>query len=58
MKFWQHLRLLGSILVLAVAALTICAAFMLEPQATHPTPSHNRTGPSTWPLGSPATTGL
>jgi hypothetical protein len=57
MSFWNKLRLAGGLLVLVVAALTACAAMLLEPDAWPSDPEPAQRAPPACSLG-PACSGL
>jgi hypothetical protein len=49
MKFWKHLRLAGSAIVIALAAVASVAALLQQADSSptpSPQPSFNRTGPT------------
>jgi len=58
MNFWKKLRLLGSILVLGVGALTLGAAFVLSPDSLQPAPRSIVPAPAPGGGGLTGTSGL
>lgn len=57
MTFWKKFRLVGSLLALVVAALTVCAALLLRPDSGPVAPEPVASPPSPWNNG-PGSNGL